>query len=460
MGLGAGMIPRVDGLHTDIPLFLFAWTVAGFALVFSSILPTVSILRGSKTATVHAGREQVTPGSRAQRARSTLVVVQISLSFVLLVGAGLLIQTLWNLQRIDPGIRTEQLLTFRLSPSRGTNDLVGFYEEVTASLASIPGVASASAVNTLPLTGNLTAAVVSRDGLPATAGADGSILAEARSVTPQYFSTVGMTVGAGRQLSADDDEAHPLVAIVNETFVRAMFDGENPVGRLITVGDDPSWVETTRVVVGVVSDVTQVSLAGPSAPVVYIPHAQEVAPWRRRSMMVVVRTDADPLASAPAVRGAVWRIDETAPITDLRSAPSIVAAQVSQPRLRAFVLVAFALLAATVTGVGILGAATYAVTRRVREIGVRLALGAQRRDVLSLVVGQGARVTAIGITLGVIAALALTRLLSSVLYGIPPIHILTFAGVTLLLAALSLAANYFPARRASRVDPVDALRVD
>jgi putative ABC transport system permease protein len=156
----------------------------------------------------------------------------------------------------------------------------------------------------------------------------------------------------------------------------------------------------------------------------------------------------------------VWRIDGAAPITELRSVPSIVAAQVSQPRLRAFVLVVFGVLAATLTGVGVLGVSTYAMTQRVREMGVRIALGAQRRDVVTLIVGQSARMTALGITLGVIAALALVRLLSRVLYGVAPMDFFTFGGVALLLTALSLAANYLPARRASRVDPATSLRLE
>ncbi len=460
VSLGAATIPRGEGLQTDIVLFLFAWAVTGVALVLAGILPAVGTLRDSRTAPIGAGRQRVTPGGRSQSARSALVVAQIALSFVLLVGAGLLVRTLWNLQRIDPGIRAEHLLTFRVTPSSGGEGLTGLYQEVTAALTALPGVTSASAINILPLTGNQTAAIVSRGGQPATAGADGSHVAEIRSVTPEYFSTVGMTIVAGRELSPDDDEAHPPVAIVNETLARRIFGGEDPLGRHITVGDDPSWVATTRLVAGVVSDVAQVTLTGPPPPVVYIPHAQEVAPWRRHSMVVVLRTVADPVTYAASARDAVWRIDGAAPITELRSVPSIVAAQVSQPRLRAFVLVVFGVLAATLTGVGVLGVSTYAMTQRVREIGVRIALGAQRRDVVTLIVGQSARMTALGITLGVIAALALVRLLSRVLYGVAPMDFFTFGGVALLLTALSLAANYLPARRASRVDPANSLRLE
>jgi putative ABC transport system permease protein len=285
----------------------------------------------------------------------------------------------------------------------------------------------------------------------------GNLIAE-RSVTPEYFQMMGLRLLGGRNFSATDIKAAPKVAIVNEFFARRFFAG-NAIGRRFNEGDSknkdgsPAWIE----VVGVVSDSRDLDAGGTMSPEFYLAFAQSYYPG---SANVIIRTQADPLAMADAVRQQIWSVDKNAPIADVKTMDAILSESVAAPRFRTLLLGAFGTLGLLLAMVGVFGVISYAVTQRTREIGVRMALGAQPRDVLRLVLGEGMLLAAIGIATGAAGALALTKLLESLLYEIKPRDPATFVAVAFAVAAAAGLACYIPARRAMRVDPIVALRYE
>lgn len=460
VALGQAGIPRVNTIRLDGAVLGFTLGVSLLAGILVGLAPGIHSVSASLRDLLKEGGRGSVAGSRSQMVRSALVVAEIALSLVLLIGAGLLLQSFRNLRRIDSGLDAASVLTVQVAPSTASypdyESLTRLYDDVTARLGAVPGVQTVGAISFLPMTGNQSCGAFARDDrAPQTLQQrEGSVVcAELRAVTPDYFQAMGMAVRRGRGFTSADDSGATQVAVINETMARQQYPGEDPIGKHMTVQGQ------SREIVGVVGDVRQFGLAAEPSMAFYSPQAQELVGWMRRGMTLAVRTTVPPLSVADAVRNTIWSIDGTIPITNVRTMESVVTGNVAQPWFRAILLVIFASMALLLASIGIAGVVGYNVNQRVPELGVRKALGAQERDVFALVLGQGMRLTLLGVGVGLIGALALTRFLSSMLFEVPVLHVATFAGVTVLLGAVALLASYLPARRASRVDPMVALRV-
>jgi predicted permease len=406
--------------------------------------------------------------SRARRLRGALVIFEIALAVILVIGATLVARSFEKLASVDLGFRTDHLLTMSMTfspsvcdPSKTDNldRCLLAANEVLRRVQGMPGVEKATSVSSLPLKGGSAALTLTVEGQKEQKGIEAGNLVAERSVSPEYFQVMGLRLLGGRNFSDTDTKSVPPVAIVNQAFARRFFSG-NAIGHRFNQGNfktkdgSPAWVE----VVGVVSD-SHDSFSESSTVFAefYLAFAQSYYPG---SANVIIRTQADPLAMADAVRQQIWSVDKNAPIADVKTMDAILSESVAAPRFRTLLLGAFGTLGLLLAMVGIFGVISYAVTQRTREIGVRMALGAQPLDVLRLVLGEGMLLAAIGIVAGAAGALALTKLLESLLYEIKPRDPATFIAVAISVAAAAALACYIPARRAMRVDPIVALRYE
>jgi putative ABC transport system permease protein len=449
--------PRFAEIRPDARVFLFTLGVTLVTGLIFGLAPALQSSRADLNETLKEGGRTGSEGGRRNRVRSLLVVSEIALSFMLLAGAGLLVKSFIRLRDVSPGFNPDGVLAMRLSllPAKYPTDQQrrDFFRQATERLAELPGAKSAGAVLTLPLGGDTFSVGRSliREGRPATPGE--AVNAAFYLATPDYFRTLEIPVTAGRAFNDRDTDQAPPVIIVNETLARLHFAGENPVGKRIRLVADEKFM---REIVGVVGD-TRPSLEAPAGAQMYIPYAQD-ATWN--SMTLVVRTGGDPASLAAAARGVVQSLDKTLPVYNVKTMNEVFAASIARRRSSMLLISAFALVALLLALVGIYGVTAYHVTQRTHEIGVRMALGAQRRDVLGLILGQSLRLTLGGLAVGLVCALALTRLMSGLLYGVKPNDPVTFAAGAALLAAVATLACYVPARRATKVDPMIALRYE
>ncbi len=395
-----------------------------------------------------------TSGGRTLRLRSLLVVAQVAVSVVLLIGAGLMVRSLIALQRVDPGFETERVLTMTLDLnwSRYTSsDLIrGFHARLHARLGEQAGILATASTMVFPLAGNRPMGFEFEiEGRSRGAGA-GLGQGDFRSVSPDYFRTLGIPLVTGRLFTAADGPGAPEVALVNQSLARRYWGDSSPLGARISADSGRSWVT----VVGVVGDVRHYGLDTQPPDELYAPFAQ--APVREGSLLV--RTTGDPLAMARRIEQEVQAIDPGQPVADVQSLEEIRSRSLASPRVTASLLGMFALLALVVTGAGLAGVIAFSVSQRAQEIGVRMALGAGRREVVGMILGEGMRLVLAGLALGILAATALTRLMAGLLFGVPPTDPFTFAGVALVLLGVAAAACLAPARRAATVDPMVALR--
>jgi putative ABC transport system permease protein len=459
VALGPPSIPRLSEVTIDLRVLGFTVAMAVATSVVFGLVPAWSASGGAASHGVNAaGRGSVGGGST--RMRRALVVCELALAVVLLVGAGLLLRSYGRLQQVNPGFDPDGVVTFNLSLPEAAYPTVthtgAFVSTVVSRLQSEPGVEAAAAVFGLPFAGDFSASTSFRR--PSEADVADSPSAGMRIVTPDYFRTMRIPLVAGRLFDAHDDDVSPEVVLINRRTAQRFFADVNPIGQQIRVGVrlTRGVRSTDKTIVGIVGDVKYGSLDAEAPPELYLPYAQHQVD----AFTVVVRTAGDPMAFAPTLRRDVAAIDRDLPIAKIEPMTAVVGASIAERRFTMLLLAAFAGVALTLATIGIYGVLAYLVTQRTQEIGVRLALGAAPDDVVRLFVREGARLTAIGLAAGVAGALAATRALSTLVFGVTTRDPLTFAAVAAALSLVALLASYVPARRASAVDPMTALRTD
>jgi putative ABC transport system permease protein len=457
-GLLPAGFPRVADIGVDPRVLGFTLLVSCATGLAFGLAPALQFTRPDVQGAHKESARGSTGGARGGRLRNLLIVSEVALSLVLLVGAGLLFRSFLSLRAVELGFRPQSLLTFRLSPSgerfREDAQYINFYRDVAERVAALPGVESVGFINTLPLMKGPTSGIqfegrppVRRDQWPS---------ANYRSVSPDYFRSAGIAVVKGRVPDARDTADAPLVFAINQALARRDFPNEDPVGKRISNGIGPDGKPIWKEIVGVVADVRSEEPGREAAPEIYASCQQD--PFA--GVSYVVRSSVAPESLVPGVREAVRASDRAQPIAEVRTMEQLVGESVAQPRFTSLILGLFACMALLLAAAGIYGVMSYAVTQRTHEIGIRIALGAQYGDVLRMVVGRGMALALCGVGLGLLCALALTRLLAGLLYGVSATDPLTFAGVALLLTLVALLASYLPARRATKVDPMVALRYE
>jgi len=451
----AARVPRLEGIHIDGSVLAFSLGLGAFVGVLFGLVPALRATRLKVSDSLGLGGRTSTGGR--QRLRSLLVISEIAMALVLLTGAGLMIKTFMLIRAVDPGFRTDNILTMTIDlPDASyptTAAIQAFYANALARISNLPGVVAAGAVNWMPFQPALVRGDFKLDGgrkLPR-----GFIVAKP-AVSPDYFRVMGIRFLRGREFTEQDSSRAPGVVIVSQTVAQTLWSGENPIGQRITMEDKPKpqdWLT----VVGVVDDVRQQSLTEPPPPAVYQPYKQVTRPFFLSHMSFVVRTAENPQSVASAMRGALQSVDQNqpvsiAPLTDLLDATT--AGTWFQARL----ISAFSLLALILAGIGIYGVLSHAVTESTREIGVRMALGAKKSDVVFMLLKRVLRLLAGGVAVGGCGALAITRVLGKLLFEVKPTDPATFISVAAVLTLVGIIACLVPARRATRVDPVVALR--
>jgi putative ABC transport system permease protein len=456
-------IPRLNEVKIDAAVLGFTLTVALLTGLLSGLAPALLAANLDPYETLKEDRGAIGSDSR-HRLRQLLMVAEVALSLVLLVGAGLLIRSFLRVQQVDAGFRAENLLTMELILTGPQyNSLAGqqtFVNQTLQQIEALPGVQSASAITTLPVGGTSGQVHYSfvAEGRQVRESEDPT--AYYRSTSPGYFQTMGIALDAGRSFTERDLETAPRVAIINRAMARRIWPGQDPVGKRVRWSSgpwsngEPQWMR----IVGVVGDVKQYGLEAEEHLAIYVPYAQKNPAWRWLSL--VVRTEADPATLAQPVTGSIHTVDRNLPVYLVRPMEQILSESLGARRFSTLLLGILAAMALILSTVGIYGVISYTVSQRTREIGIRVALGAQRRDILQVTLGQGLRLILIGVAVGLAAACALTRLLAGLLFSTSATDPFTFVGVTLLLTGVALLACYIPARRAMKVDPMEALRYE
>jgi putative ABC transport system permease protein len=442
------------------------YKVLGFTLLVSvatglvfGLAPAIQAVRFNQIETLKEGGRDAATGGSGKRLRSLLVMAEVAISLVLLIGAGLLINSFLRLRNVDPGFRAENLLTMKIvlpEPKyekwkmRST-----FYSDLIQRVQSLPGVKSAAVTTNLPLYSQGNSIGVSIEGKPEPPPGQ-ELIVTTRIISNGYLDTMSIPLLKGRQLTDQDTDNSQNVAVVSETMARRFWPGEEVVGKrvsIVKVRSQEDWIQ----VIGVAKDVRQFELNDDPKPQMYLTYRQF---GFFDAQDLVVKTDVDPASMASAVRKAVWEIDKDQPISNIRTMETILAESIARQRFSMLLLAIFAGVALVLAAVGIYGVMSYSVAQRTHEIGIRMALGAQTMTVLKLAIGYGLKLVLAGIAIGLIAAFALTRVMSTLLFGVTATDPTTFALISLLLIAVAAIASYIPARRATRVNPIIALRYE
>jgi putative ABC transport system permease protein len=450
-------LPRLESISLDGRVFGFALAVSLLTGIVFGLAPAWLATRLNVSAALKEGGRGAVSGAR-HRLRSALVVAELALALILLVGAGLLIKSFWQLRTIQPGFNPNNLLTMRVelpeARYREIEKQAQFRRTLLDSLNTVSGV-QAALVSEVPLAGEWLTHDFTREGWQLKPGDEPDV--HTRSIEGDYFRTMQIPLLAGRDFTSQDKADAPQVGIVNQTLANRYFPNEDPIGKRVRWARDEqvNWIT----IVGVAGDIKQFGLDIPEEPAVYTPYPQSGRAWKRW-MVLTVRTQGEPARFADAVKQAVWKLDPQLPLTKVRSMSEVVALSLDERRFNLLLLGVFAAVALALAASGIYGVIAYAVTQRTHEIGVRMALGARTQDVLALIVKQGAKLALAGTGLGLIGALALTRWLRTLLFGVSVTDPATFAVIALLLLGVALLASYLPARRAAKVDPLVALRYE
>jgi putative ABC transport system permease protein len=447
-------LPRVSGLAVDVRVLAFTALITLATGILFGLAPLFQTRSGNANETLKQNARLV--GGIQSRLRNGLVVAQIAIALVLLTGAALTAKSFWNLLQVSPGFRTEHVLTARVSlPASRYPDvrrISVFQTELLERVRNIPGIQSAGLTAYLPLSGADNGWAFFIEGRPPLPIGVYN-MAKYRPVSPGYFETIGIPVLRGRGFTTADGERAPLVVVISDSMARAYWGKDNPVGQRLRF-EKP----VPRTIVGVVGDVHHEGLDGEVKPEMYVPFTQ--IPNTETRPTIVVRTAIDPAAITASLRNAVSGMDRALPLDQVETMEQLVSASVGQPRFRTILLAAFSMLALAIASVGIYGVMNYLVSQRIQEFGIRLAIGATEGDVLRLVLRRAAVLIAAGLAVGLLGSAMLARLITSLLYGVRALDPLTFLAVSLLLSAVALLASYIPARRATRVDPLAALRYE
>jgi predicted permease len=444
---------RTLSANPDVRVTMFALAVGVLTAVVFGIVPALQATRTTVTAALKEDSGSVSGGGRQARLRRGLVIAQVALSMLLLAGAGLFARSLYNLKTLDPGFRVDDLFAFSIDPSLSGyegNRLTALYQRLQEALTAVPGVRNVSMSETGALTGNDWQMTVRVDGYQPKEGEDMNPSVD--GVGPRYFETMGIPLVSGREFTERDVKGAPKVAIINETMAKYFFEGASPIGRRFGFGRGSA---TDVEIVGVAKDVRSLELRDRAPRFIYLPYAQDESVTQ---LTFYVRAAQGAQSTAAALRQAVQRIDANLPIFDMKSMQVQVDESLFVERMVAVLSVAFGALATLLAAIGLYGVMSYAVTRRTREIGIRMALGAESGRVLWLVLKEVAVMAAVGITGGLAVAFWLTRQIQAQLFGLAPTDPATLAGAAGLLAVIALAAGYFPARRATTIDPLVSLR--
>ncbi len=444
--------PRLDEIWIDSGVLAFTFVTSVLTGLIFGLVPAVQISKPDLNESLkEAGRTSHVGGGKF---RSALVVSEVALALVLLIGAGLLLKSFVLLQRVDPGFTASQVQTFGFILNRNhypeRQHLVSFYSQLLERLSALPGVQSAGMVSTLPLSGSNTDTSFSIEGRPEQPE-NRQPVAWYSSVTHDYLRTMGIRLIAGRWFTVNDNEQSPRVVVITETLARRYWPDENPLGRRIGSGPD-NW----REIIGIVADVKHFGLDVDARPSMYFPAPQVPA----RGMTLVVRTTGESASVSGLVRSEIRSINPNLAVTNVRSMEQIVSESIAQPRFLMLLIGIFSGLALTLAAIGIYGVISYGVSQRTQEFGIRMALGARNFDVLKLVIKNGMFLALLGVALGLAASFAVTHLMTRLLFGVTPTDALTFSAVSLFLLVVALLACYVPARRATKVDPLVALRYE
>ncbi|HTQ58946.1 MAG TPA: ABC transporter permease [Candidatus Solibacter sp.] len=457
--ISADMLSGAD-VELNRAVLLFAAGVVVLAAFVFGLAPAMNSAKPDVQAELKEGGRTTGGGAAQNRLRGALAIAEISLALVLLVGAGLMMKSLFRLLEVDPGFRPDLVLTMAidLRTQQYAKDpaVLNFWQQVLERVRALPGVENAALGTVVPLTDSHSRSDVTLEGMTAPAPGDYPH-PDIHVVSPGYVETLGIRLLRGRSFTEQDNENAPLAGVINAMVARRYFPHEDPVGKRFMFGhpsatNPPKWYT----IVGVVSDTKLYGLANPARLEVYVAYRQNP----RNEMRLLVRSTADPAGLTSSIREAIHAIDKDQPVFAVATMKQLVSDSVAMRRMTLVLLGLFSGLALILGAIGIYGVISYSVAQRTHEIGIRMALGAPRRDVFRLVVGQGLKLTGIGIAIGIVAAFGLARLMSSLLYGVSTADLETFAGVATLLALVALLACYVPARRAMQVDPMTALRYE
>lgn len=449
-----GNIYRIEEVGIDSRALVFTFGISMITSIVSGLVPALKVSRPDLQEALKTGGKGTGAGAGSSRLRSLLVIAEVSLTMVLLVGAGLLVKSFWQLLQVDPGFNPQNVLTMQVSLPRSdypeNAKTVSFYRQLLPSIESTQGVEFAGIINNLPLGG------VNINGPFQIENRDSGGYGGFRIVSHNYFHAMEIPLAKGRYFTEQDTENSLPVVIIDQKVAERSWPGEDPVGKRIKSSMDGRG-EQWMTIIGVVGDVRHSGLDAQTYAAIYVPYVQR--PVRARDVTVAIRTSDDPTKIINAIRGQVQSVDRNLPVS-FDTMEQFFSRSIANRRYNMLLIGIFAALAILLSVVGIYGVMSYSVTQSTREIGVRMALGAQQSDVLRLVLGNGMALTGAGVIMGTVAAFGLTRLMASLLFGVSATDTVIFAAVAVLLTSISMLACYLPARRATKVDPMVALRYE
>jgi len=456
---GPSNIPRLREVALDLPVFTFTLGIALATGILFGLAPALGATRANLVNSLKEGSERSGTSATSRQLRDALLVSQVALALVLIISAALLTRTFFRMLGTNGGFNAERVLTFQLSlpvlKYADESHIVTLYHNVLEQVRSIPGVESAGIGETVPMGGEGESTVIRLPDHPAASQKE-LPFANYTIISPGYFSSIGTPLLRGRDFVESDTAESVPVAIVNVAMEKKYWAGESAIGKQVGPGS-PRYPLLT--IVGVVPDLKHISLREETVPEMFVLYTQR--PWPSMlNMRVALRTKTDPASTTESVRQTIHSFDAELPLAKVASLSTLVDDSMSQPRFAMLLLTAFGMLALLLASIGMYGVISYSVLQRTQEIGVRMALGAARRNVFAMVLGQGARLVSVGIGIGLVAAFAVTRTMAGFLYGVEPTDPLTFAGVAALLVVVALLACYLPARRATHIDPIVALRYE